>query len=256
MIELKNVCAGYGGDDIIRDISLSFPPGKLTVLMGPNVCGKTTVLKASLGLIAGTGGEILYDGTEIASLTPKEIARKAAYLSQNRNIPHIKAEKMVLHGRFPYLDYPRRYRKEDCEAAAAAMRRTDSLHLKDCRMDQLSGGERQNIYLAMALAQDTDTVFMDEPTTFLDIYHQMELMKLAKALSAEGKAVILVLHDLSLALKYADRAAVISGGRLKITGSPEEIYESGILNEVFRVKVRRAETDRGWQYYCEPEGEN
>ncbi len=253
MIELQKVCAGYEGRNVIRNINISFPKGKVTVLMGPNGCGKTTLLKAALGLISKSSGEILYDGTEIGSLSPRDIARKAAYLSQSRNIPHITAGKMVLHGRFPYLDYPRHYRKEDYDAVRAALTETDAIELMDCRMEQLSGGQRQKVYLAMALAQNTDTIFMDEPTTFLDVYHQLELMRLAKSLAAQGKAVVLVLHDLSMALKCADQAVVISDGELIKSGSPEEIFESGILNQVFSVKVYRADTENGWQYYCEPE---
>ena len=253
MIELKNVSAGYEEQDIIKNVSISFPKGKVSVLIGPNGCGKTTLLKTALGLLAKSEGEILYDGTEISLLSPREIARKAAYLSQSRNIPHITAGKMVLHGRFPYLDYPRRYRGEDFAAVDKAMEQTDSLELKHCRMEQLSGGQRQKVYLAMALAQNTDTIFMDEPTTYLDVYHQLELIELARGLADRNKAVVLVLHDLSLALKCADQLAVLSGGELKTAGSPEDIFKSGILNEIFRVRVQRFPTEAGWQYYCEPE---
>ena len=121
-------------------------------------------------------------------------------------------------------------------------------------MQELSGGQRQKVYLAMALAQDTQSIFMDEPTTFLDIGHQLEVMALARRLAGLGRAVVLVLHDLDLALRGCDRVAVLSEGTLQALGSPEEVFSSGVLDQVFGVSVRRMETPEGWQYYCTPLG--
>lgn len=253
MIELKNVSSGYEGREVLKDIILSFPLGQVTVLMGPNGCGKSTLLKTALGILPKTAGRILYDNTDISKLKAGEIAKKAAYLTQTRNVPHITAGRVVLHGRFPYLSYPRRYRREDYEIVREVLRRTDSLELIDCQMEELSGGQQQKVYLAMALAQDTETIFMDEPTTYLDVRHQLEVMEIAKSLAAEAKAVVLVLHDLSLAMKTADKAVIMSEGRVIMAGRPDEVYESSVLEEVFGVSVRRAETENGWQYYCEPE---
>lgn len=250
MIELKNVSAGYSGCAVIEDITLSFAPGEVTVLLGPNGSGKSTLLKAALGLLPTLGGEVSYDGTDIRRLTRKQIAQKAAFLTQSRNTPSIMALKMVLHGRFPYISYPRRYGKTDYEAARNAMDITGCRQHENANVSELSGGQRQGVYLAMALAQDTETVFMDEPTTYLDIGRQMQTMRTARELARQGKAVVLVLHDLPLALRCADRAAVLADGKLICCQTPEEVYRSGVLNRVFGIRLERIETAHGVQYYC------
>lgn len=255
MIELEGLSVGYHGTLVLEDVTLAFPRGVVTVILGPNGCGKSTLLKAVLGLLPKSGGKVLYDGMEIGSLSPRDIARKAAYLPQMRNIPDITAGRMVLHGRFPYLDYPRRYRPEDYEAVREALRKTGSLDLAQRPMRELSGGQRQRIYFSMALAQDTETIFMDEPTAYLDVRHQLEVMETAGELAAAGTAVVMVLHDLSLALRCADRIAVLAEGGLVQTGTPEEIYAGDVLDRVFGVHVCRIPAGDGWHYYCETEKE-
>lgn len=250
MIQVKNVSAGYVGKAIIKDVTLDFVPGEVLVLLGPNGSGKSTLLKAALGLIPHMSGEILYDGVNINEITHKQIAQKAALLSQSRNVPSIQAFRMVLHGRFPYLSYPRHYREEDKKIAWDAMIETGSKPYAMQNVSELSGGQRQGVYLAMSLAQDTETIFMDEPTTYLDISHQLQSMKTARKLAKEGKAVVLVLHDLALALGSADRVAVFDSGRLLSCNKPECIYESGVLNDVFHVGVHCVDTPHGKHYYC------
>ena len=251
MIELNNLTAGYGGKTVLRDVSLDFPPGQVTVLLGPNGCGKSTLMKAALGLLPRQGGEILYDGVDLKCLTTRQVARKAAYLAQSREIPSITARRMVLHGRFPYLGYPRRYRADDYAAAEKALEWAGAADLADRPVQELSGGQRQKVYLAMALAQDTETVFMDEPTTYLDVRHRLEVMAGSRRLADMGRAVVLVLHDLSLALREADRVAVLAGGALCQVGTPEEVFTGGELDRVFGVTVRRVRTENGWLYYCQ-----
>ena len=158
---------------------------------------------------------------------------------------------MVLHGRFPYLGYPRRYRAEDYEAARKALEWAGAADLSDRPVQELSGGQRQKVYLAMALAQDTETIFMDEPTTYLDVRHQLEVMAVSRRLADMGRAVVLVLHDLSLALREADRLAVLANGSLRQVGTPEEVFNGGELDRVFGVAVRRVRTESGWLYYCQ-----
>lgn len=249
MIETKHLDGGYGSHTVLRDISLSFPPGQVTVLLGPNGCGKSTLVKTVLGLQPRQGGDILFDGESIDCLTVRQIAQKAAYLAQSRNIPSITARRMVLHGRFPYLSYPRHYRPEDRAAAQQALEWAGAADLADRPMPELSGGQRQKVYLAMALAQDTESIFMDEPTTYLDVERQMEVMRLARRMAAGGRAVAAVLHDLCLALRTADRIGVMAGGSLAALGTPEEIFTSGVLEQVFGVAIGRLKTARGWQYY-------
>ena len=256
MIELQNVTVGYGGKPVLREVSMAFPPGQVTVLLGPNGCGKSTLMKTALGLLPRQGGEILYDGVDLARLTARQVARKAAYLPQSREIPRITARRMVLHGRFPYLGYPRRYRAEDYETARKALEWAGAGDLADRPVGELSGGQRQKVYLAMALAQDTETIFMDEPTTYLDVRHQLEVMAVSRRLADMGRAVVLVLHDLSLALREADRLAVLSEGTLRQLGTPEEVFGSGELDRAFGVTVRRVPAESGWLYYCREKQES
>lgn len=251
MVELKGLSAAYPEGEVLHDISLTIQPGQVLVLLGPNGCGKSTLLRTILGFVPKTGGEIRVDGAPIQSLSPRDLAQKIAYLPQSRPVPNITARRMVLHGRFPYLGYPRRYRPEDQAAVCEALERTDALSLADRLLPQLSGGQRQRVYLAMALAQDTGTILMDEPTTYLDVSHQLEVMTLARRLAREGKAVVLVLHDLCLALRCADRVALMSQGRLLACGTPEEVYGSPVLEELFGVKLRRTQSGDGWCYYYE-----
>ena len=249
MIELRNLSAGYGREPVLRGVSMSLTPGKVLALLGPNGCGKSTLLKTILGLQPRLGGEILADGTPTDEITPRQLAQKVTYLAQSRNTPNISARRMVLHGRFPYLSYPRRYRREDYEMVEKALRWADAEDFADRSMEELSGGQRQKVYLAMALAQDTETILMDEPTTFLDVAHQLEVMATARRLAKEGRAVLLVLHDLCLALRWADKAAVLAGGGLLFRGTTEEAFESGVLDQTFGVRLARVETEGGWQYY-------
>ncbi len=251
MIELRDLSVGYHAQAVLEHVDLDFPQGSVTVLLGSNGCGKSTLLKTALGLLPPVSGEVLYDGRPLSALAGSEVARKAAYMAQNHAIPSITAKRMVLHGRFPYLSFPRRYRKEDYEAVRRALESAGGLELMERPMQELSGGQRQKVYLAMALAQETQTIFMDEPTTWLDMRHQLEVMRTARALAEAGKAVGLVSHDLCLAMRTAHRVAVLSNGRVRLVAAPDEVFESGALDEAFGVLVRRVDTDGGWQYFCE-----
>ena len=248
MVEIRNLTAGYPGNPVLQNISLSLPAGKVTVLAGPNGCGKSTLLKAVAGILP-SAGEILLEGASLDPLSSRERARKLAFLPQSRSVPEITVRRLVLHGRFPYLRYPRQYRRADYEAADAALDTLDIAHLSDRELRSLSGGQRQKVYIAMALAQDTPVVLLDEPTAFLDIAHQLQLMKLAKDLAARGKTVVLVLHDLPLALEHADALAVMKEGTIRAAGTPEEVLQSGCLKDVFGVDVGRTEVDGKWKYF-------
>lgn len=249
MIEIRHLSTGYRTGPVVEDVSIRFEPGEVLILVGPNGCGKSTLIRSVLGLQPVLGGQVLYGGVNVRELNARQIAQQAAFLPQSRNVPNITAGRMVLHGRFAYLSYPRRYQKRDREIARRALEWADAQELEDCYMPELSGGQRQKVYLAMALAQDTETIFMDEPTTFLDVRHQLEVMQVARRMAAEGKAVVVVLHDLCLAMRTAHRIAVLADGRLQALDRPEVVFESGILSRVFGVSLSRAETAQGWQYY-------
>lgn len=249
MIEIRDLYAGYNRRQILKGVSLTIPSKKVLALLGPNGCGKSTLLGTVSGLIEPEKGEILFDGIPIQDFTPRKLAQSVAYMAQSRNIPEITAERMVLHGRFPYLSYPRKYKKEDHEIVRKSMEWADASELSKRSLSELSGGQRQRIYLAMALAQYTDVILMDEPTTFLDVEHQMELMGLAKRLAGQGKTILMVLHDICLALRTADMAAVMKEGKIVKAGSPEELFASGILEEVFHVRLGRIGDGRESYYY-------
>ena len=249
MIELKKLRAGYPDRPVLKGIDLVMRPGEVLAVLGPNGCGKSTLLRAAGGLLPRTGGEVLIDGVRLERLSTKQIAQKIAYLPQSRSVPSITARRMVLHGRFPYLSYPRRYSREDYEMVRSALDWVGALELADRQLTELSGGQRQKIYLAMALAQDTQTILMDEPTTYLDVSCQLEVMALARRLAEQGRAVVMVLHDLCLALRCAGRAVLLRDGRVLREGTPEELYTGGELERVMGAALGRVETGDGWRYY-------
>ena len=248
MLELKKVTAGYPGNTVIHEVSLEIPAGNVTVLAGPNGCGKSTLLKALAGLLPSEGN-ILLGGVSLRQMSSRERAQKIAFLPQSRSVPEITVNRLVLHGRFPYLQYPRQYRAADQAAARMAMESLGITDLADRSLTSLSGGQRQKAYIAMALAQDTDVVLLDEPTSFLDIRHQLQLMDLAKALAQQGKTVVLVLHDLTLALEHADHLVLLQDGTRVAQGSAREVFESGCIRQIFGVAIGRTQIDGDWKYF-------
>lgn len=249
MIEIHQLSAGYPGRSVLQNIDLTIPAGQVTVLVGPNGCGKTTLLKTLCGILPPQSGSVLLDGAEILTMPAKQRAQKIAYLPQNRPTPDISTERMVLHGRFPYLEYPRRYRGADRDAAQAAMHCMGIEHLAADSVASLSGGTRQKVYIAMALAQDAPVILMDEPTAFLDIGHQLQTMHLAAQLAQQGKTVLLILHDLPLALRTAQQLVVMEQGCIRAAAPPEEVFASHCLDKVFGITLARILTESGWQYY-------
>lgn len=251
MIELKNVCAGYEGKTVVKNANVIFEPGKITVMIGPNGCGKSTLLKSIVRINPHTAGQILIDGTPIEQFSSAKLAQNVAYLAQNKKAPDITVLKMVLHGRFAYLNYPRKYRPQDFEIAKKSLEWAGMADKSERIVSKLSGGMQQKVYIAMALAQDADTILMDEPTTYLDIVHQLRLMEMAKQLAAEGKAVVMVLHDLTQALEIADKVVVLKEGEIISQGSADEVYESRNLEKAFGIKIEKIRTERGdviWHY--------
>lgn len=253
MIEMKNVRAGYGNEEILHGISFTAREGEITTLIGGNGSGKSTLLKAMCGFIPLSGGDIAVDGVSVKKLSRTELARKIAYLPQGKNVPDISAGRMVLHGRFPYLNYPRKYRKVDFEIAQRAMEEMGICELAEKQMSELSGGMRQKVYIAMALAQQAPVIVMDEPTTYLDMGQQLKFAHMVRKLSENGKTIILVLHDILLALKISDMIAAVSKGMLLKCASPDEILEENVVGGLYGVRVKSVRTDAGCQYYYEME---
>ena len=255
MLELRNLSAQYGGNEVLRNVSLSFRSGELLAVIGPNGSGKSTLLRTAAGLHPCASGAVTLDGVPLRNLSRKEIARNVAWMPQSRNAPDMTVWRLVLHGRFPHMGYPRHVTEQDRRIAAQALEDADAAELSERFLRDLSGGERQKAYLATVLAQQCDTILLDEPTTYLDISCQFRVLALAKRLAAEGKAVAAVLHDLPIAFSFADRIAVLQNGRLVRIGTPEELFAQEIASEVFGVALLRVRNQSGWGYYCSADKE-
>ncbi len=249
LLSAKNLYAGYHGKEILHDVSIDFPKGKITVIAGKNGCGKSTLLKTLIRLLPKTKGDIFAGGTAIEELSSAALARRVSYLPQNKPIPDLTVMTMVLHGRFAHLGYPRHYSETDFAIARDALQVTDLTEYADEYVARLSGGTQQRVFLAMALAQSAPVILMDEPTSFMDLSYQIKFMQLCRKLADQGKAVVMVLHDLPAALKYADQIVVMSNGAIVSSGEPRTVFESGVLNQVFDIQLERIETPHGVVYY-------
>lgn len=232
MIELRSVSAGYGNHTVLEAVSATFEKGKLTGIIGINGCGKSTLLKAMLGILP-CKGDISVDGRSLKDMSRKEIAQKIAYLSQGKSTPDMTVEQLALHGRFPHLRYPRQYSRQDREIAFSAMEQLGLAELAQRSLFSLSGGMRQNAYIAMALAQDTDYILLDEPTTYLDISHQLGLMQTLRKLADGGKGIVTVMHDLPLAFTYCHRILLLGNGQIIAGGTPREVC--GDVENIFGI---------------------
>lgn len=247
MIELEKISAGYGKKTVIRDISISIPKGKVTTLIGPNGSGKSTVLKTIIGSVPLTAGTILADGVPASQISRSALAKKIAYLPQEKGAPSMTVGQLVLHGRFPHLRYPRRYSAADYRIADGAMEKMGLTSWADKSVSSLSGGMRQNAYIAMALAQETDYIILDEPTTFLDITNQLRTMEMLRELVKQGKGILAVLHDIPLAFTFSDRVAVLKDGEMIAADTPSVLWKEKVIPSVFGMEIERSER-HGYHY--------
>lgn len=234
-LEARDVTLGYEPKaPVVRDLSVAITPGSFTVIVGPNGCGKSTLLRAFARLLPPQSGTILLDGADIAEHRPKDAARRVGLLPQDSTAPDgITVAELVSRGRYPYQGLFRGASAEDDAAVDAAMDATGVADYGDRRVGELSGGQRQRVWVAMALAQQTPALLLDEPTTFLDIAHQMELLELFAELHREGRTLVAVLHDLNHAARYATELIVMKDGRIVAHGAPGEVVTAELVQEVF-----------------------
>ncbi|GFM81083.1 ferric citrate ABC transporter ATP-binding protein FecE [Pseudomonas cichorii] len=239
ILQAQQLDIGYGDTRIVQSLSFSPPPGKVTALIGPNGCGKSTLLKAFARILTPQAGTLSLDGQAYAQLSPRELARKIAFLPQVLPIPEgVSVRQLVAYGRSPHNSLWGRLSGADRNSVDQALQRMELEALAERPLSDLSGGQRQRAWLAMVLAQDAAIVLLDEPTTYLDISHQVELLDLMRQLSAEGKTVITVLHDINQACRYADHLAVMQAGRLVASGAPEQVLDAELVGRVFDVQVQ------------------
>ena len=248
MINLKSITSGYNSKEVLSDISLSFSKGKLISVIGKNGSGKSTLLKTLVGIINTKEGEITVDNKSLAELSYQDRAKKISYLAQGKSVSDMTVKQMVLHGRFPHLSYPRRYSEKDREISNNALHKMGIADIADTPLSSLSGGMRQKAYIAMSLAQDTDYILLDEPTTYLDISNQVELMKILRSLADSGKSIVTVMHDLPLAFGFSDSVAVIKDGSLAAFDTPKNICSCGIIKEIFGVELQYSASENSYHY--------
>lgn len=233
----EDITIQYGDHIVSQNLSVKIPHKSFTVIVGPNACGKSTLLRALSKLIKPTAGHVLLDGKNISTYKSKEVARKLGILPQSSTAPDgITAANLVAHGRYPYQNLVRQWTDADEAAVLSAMQVTNTTELSNRFVDELSGGQRQRVWLAMVLAQQTPLLLLDEPTTFLDIAHQIELLELFKDLNQQGNTLVAVLHDLNHAARYANHMIAMKDGQIVAQGDPCEIVTEQLVEEVFGLK--------------------
>lgn len=239
-LEARSLTFGYRDRTVGFDIDLLVPQGSFTVIVGPNACGKSTLLRTLSRLLKPSEGEVLLDGRRIATIPSRQIARSLGLLPQTSIAPDgITVADLVARGRYPYQSAFTQWSREDEVAVAAAMNATQTTGLSGRLVDELSGGQRQRVWVAMVLAQETGTLLLDEPTTFLDIAHQIDLLELFRDLNLNhGRTIVAVLHDLNHAARYASNIVAMSEGRIVANGTPAEVLTETIVEEVFDLPCR------------------
>ncbi|MBB6453399.1 iron complex transport system ATP-binding protein [Salirhabdus euzebyi] len=233
----NNLTLAYGDDVIIDALNIEVPKGKVTAFIGSNGCGKSTLLRSLARLLNPKSGHVVLNGSNIAKLKTKEVAREMSILPQSSATPEgLTVSQLVRLGRYPYQGFMKKWSKDDDLAVEEALSSTNMMDLKDRPVDSLSGGQRQRAWIAMTLAQDTETILLDEPTTYLDLTHQIEILDLLFELNEESnRTIVMVLHDLNLACRYADHIVAIKDKQIWSQGKPEEIITCDLVHSVFKM---------------------
>ncbi|MCH1627501.1 ABC transporter ATP-binding protein [Ferdinandcohnia quinoae] len=238
--KIENLIAGYENTKILNGVNVAIDAGKITTIIGPNGCGKSTLLKTISRILKKKDGQIYIQEQNMDSISTQEIAKQLALLSQSPTAPgELKVEELISYGRYPHRKNVNRLTKKDKEMIEWAMTVTNTLEFRARDLAQLSGGQRQRVWLAMALAQETDILLLDEPTTYLDMAHQLEVLNIVKTLNEEhGCTIVMVLHDINHAARFSHHLITMKQGQVMKCGSPLEIISCEVLKHVFQIDAR------------------
>jgi iron complex transport system ATP-binding protein len=253
-LNTDGISLAYDERSVIEDLSIEIPEGRITSVVGPNGCGKSTLLRSMARLMKPRRGAVYLDGDAISNLPTREVAKRLGILPQDPQAPEgLTVREIAAQGRYPHQSFFRQWSKSDEHAVERALETTGVLDLADRSLDTLSGGQRQRAWISMALAQETDTLLLDEPTTFLDMAHQLEVLQLLKRLNRdEGRTILMVLHDLNNASRYSDHVVALCRGGVHTSGSPQEVITPGMLSEVFGVEADIVNDPRDGVPLCIP----
>ncbi|MFC0558312.1 ABC transporter ATP-binding protein [Halalkalibacter alkalisediminis] len=254
MVQLatEKLSISYGSADIVKGLDLEIPEGKVTTVIGPNGCGKSTILKTMARIHASKSGAIYLDGRAIHKESTKTIAKKMAILPQTPEAPNgLTVAELVSYGRFPHQKGFGKLTKEDRQMVKWALEVTGMIDYQERPIDALSGGQRQRVWIAMALAQDTDLLLLDEPTTYLDLAHQLEILQLLERLNKEqGRTIVMVIHDLNHAARFADHMVALNKGTIIKEGTPKQVMTSDVLRDVFHIDAEVVTDPRTHKPVC------
>lgn len=236
-LETRDLTLGYGERSIVNKLSLAVPPAKVTAIVGPNGCGKSTLLAGLARILAPRSGCVMLDGRIIHEMSTREVAHRLALLPQDASAPDgLTVEELIQFGRQPYRGLMRQWSPQDATIVRAALKATQLETLADRPLDSLSGGQRQRAWIAMTVAQDTPLLLLDEPTSALDLGHQIEVLELVRKLARQGKTVIMVIHDLPSACRYADHIIAMHGGEIIAEGAPGEVVTERLVEQLYGVR--------------------
>ncbi|MFD5050222.1 ABC transporter ATP-binding protein [Streptomyces tendae] len=235
----RGITVGYGARSVIDGLDVAIPSGVITTIIGPNGCGKSTLLRTLSRLLRPTGGTVVLDGEDIAALKTREVAKKLGLLPQAPVAPEgLTVSDLVARGRHPHQSWLRQWSSDDADVVRRALAMTGVSDLADRPVDSLSGGQRQRVWISMTLAQGTDLLLLDEPTTYLDLAHAVDVLDLVDDLHESGRTVVMVLHDLNLATRYSDNLVVMREGAILAQGHPRDVITADLLHEAFGLRAK------------------